>query len=605
MKVLFAKLIFLGPPERGKTLTRLRLENPILNMESNPKYSNNPSTPLAKIATYVISDLTRTAALLSNKGWKPLTGENEELTLLLQLLFKIQEELQAEEIQTVSGVPDDMENNVRGNQPLGAAADLGPKISEIFDIFDESIATSTWDELAGQLENLCLLYNMKDTGGQPELMDMLPALIIGPALYLLFVRYGDDLDATYKVSLRGITNCKIPDRISSCTVRQNLVSALSSIFSMQSYSNLQKVECESSLYRDLLKASPETVVYIIGTHKDKVSPEQRVEFDIKVQKIMKDTAFENIVHFASKDGFESDDPKEKMPQDKERLIYPIDNNRGTSNEIKGLQKFIQRALNKFPRPEIPARWLPFAMFLRFTKDKYVSIQACYQLGKECRMDEEETKVALWFFHHYTGIIFYFPNVPQLANIVISDTQVVFDSISRLIFENGVDLRHAGDKLRKVGQISFADIKSVSGDVLPPEQMEALFRHFRIIAPLGKALVKEKFVDENPAQLYFMPCVLPKCSDKELDQLIHEVLTKVSQRYHSISHFPIFQKLLLKFENVYRMKLLFSSEFVPIGLFPSMIASLIGQGSEVSKTVLHIYIVRNILIIIIVENYKIQ
>ncbi len=294
MKVLFAKLIFLGPPERGKTLTRLRLENPILNMESNPKYSNNPSTPLAKIATYVISDLTRTAALLSKKGWKPLTGKNEELNLLLQLLFKIQEELQTEELQTVSGVPNDRENNVRGNQPLGAAARLGPKISEIFNIFDESITTSTWDELAGQLENLCLLY-MKDTGGQPELMDMLPALIIGPALYLFFVRYGDDLDATYKVSLRGITDCKIPDRISSCTVRQNLVSALSSIFSMQSYSNLQKVECKSSLYRDLLKASPETVVYIIGTHKDQVSPEQRVEFDVEVQKIIKDNALRKMI----------------------------------------------------------------------------------------------------------------------------------------------------------------------------------------------------------------------------------------------------------------------------------------------------------------------
>ncbi len=55
---------------------------------------------------------------------------------------------------------------------------------------------------------------------------------------------------------------------------------------------------------------------------------------------MKDTPFEKIVHFASKDGFESDDPKENMPKYKERLIYPIDNNRGTSSEIKGLQEFI-------------------------------------------------------------------------------------------------------------------------------------------------------------------------------------------------------------------------------------------------------------------------
>ena len=68
------------------------------------------------------------------------------------------------------------------------------------------------------------------------------------------------------------------------------------------------------------------------------------------------------------------------------------------------------------------------------------------------MSESETDVALWFFHHRTGIIMHFPNVPELKEFVITDTQFIYDSISNLIFENGVSMpKSAGETLRRVGQ----------------------------------------------------------------------------------------------------------------------------------------------------------
>ncbi len=147
----------------------------------------------------------------------------------------------------------------------------------------------------------------------------------------------------------------------------------------------------------------------------------------------------------------------------------------------------------------------------------------------------------------------------MKDFVITDTQLVFDSISRLIFETGVDLSpNAGEKLRKVGQISFADIKKVSSDVFPPEKLESLLRHVHVIAPLRKSLTEEKFVDRDAAQLYFMPCVLQNWSEEELDAEIERIKNDAK---------------------VFILIVYFISGFVPIGIFPSLIASFVGQASK--------------------------
>ncbi len=575
LKMLFAKLIFLGPPERGKTLTRFRLENKSINMKSDVKYQNIPSTTIAKTDTFLISDLSETVALVSEKGWKTLKEPSEEVQLLFQLFVKLRKEVQiiqeqSNEASLPSQKSDEHASGYIATQVRQAAhlsvdtpSVPGKNMTEILNIFDKFAASGKWEELTGKLENLCLLY-MKDTGGQPEFMDMLPALIIGPALYFIFCRYGDNLDEAYKVTLRGVSNCQIPEKMSSCTVRQNITSALSSIYSMKHYSTRRASDCTNVLFDDLYKNRPDTSVYFIGTHKDKVSSQEMIDFDKKMQEVIKDAIFseQELVRFVSQNGFESKDPKDEMPQGMERLIYPIDNNSGTEEEIEGLQMFIKNALNQFPRHEIPARWLPFSLLLRFTEKKYIDLKVCYQYGEILQMDENETNVALWFFHHYTGIIYHFPNVPHLENIVITDTQLVFNCISHLIFEIGISLRQgAGDKLRKVGQISFADIKNVSGEMFQPLQMEALLKHFHIIAPLHESFLKKKCIDDDTSQLYFMPCVLPNCSNEELVSKTQDICSK---------------------GKVHAMKICFPSGFTPIGLFPSAIASLVGQMSQVTS-----------------------
>ncbi len=61
-----------------------------------------------------------------------------------------------------------------------------PDYSEIAAIFE---AVSKQPNFAENVKHSFKAFlRMEDTGGQPELMDMLPALTIGPGLYLLFFR---------------------------------------------------------------------------------------------------------------------------------------------------------------------------------------------------------------------------------------------------------------------------------------------------------------------------------------------------------------------------------------------------------------------------------
>ena len=121
-------------------------------------------------------------------------------------------------------------------------------------------------------------------------------------------------------------------------------------------------------------------------------------------------------------------------------------------------------------------------------------------------------------------------------------------------------KSVGETLRRVGQISFDDIKKISGDTFPTEQMEALLKHLNVIAPLNESLTgKFRFPKLNIGQLFFMPCVLKNSSEKEIKEFLK---CKMSGNVA-----------------VYSLKICYECGFVPIGVFPAMIAKLVGLSSS--------------------------
>ena len=101
---------------------------------------------------------------------------------------------------------------------------------EILEFFTEALTTN-FEEVKFLLENTALL-SMSDTGGQPEFMDMQPALVLGPALYLIFCKLNQSLQSHYSISYLSSSGDSTDPVKSAYTVEEIIFQALSAIASL-------------------------------------------------------------------------------------------------------------------------------------------------------------------------------------------------------------------------------------------------------------------------------------------------------------------------------------------------------------------------------------
>ncbi len=390
---------------------------------------------------------------------------------------------------------------------------------------------------------------MEDTGGQPELMDMLPALTIGPGLYLLFFSYKFQLDEEYRVFYQRASGDTTAPEKSEFTLQEMLLRTLASISCFSSSTHLQpQPGADNSAIGEILESS-KSVVYLVGTHKDKVCEEVIATVDSQLQKVIRDTDFykKGIVQFCSED----------------RLVFSLDNMGGGMEEIDHLHQLLENAMEKhFKKLKIPAVWLLFSLCFRMREVRTASLETCLALSHALNMTPYETKVALWFLHHHAGVLMYFPSVPGLEDLVIIDIQVVYDSITGVILK-AMSFDSVGqataERFRKTGRFSMTDLKTataeISGDVIPPEQLVALLAYLHIIAEIVSVESSDTNSVLKEEKVYIMPCMLENTSAKELDL------------FHKESYSLCLVEPLLIY---------FSSGFTPMGLFPAAMACLISN-----------------------------
>ena len=609
-------MLFVGPSRLGKTTARRRLTGEIIDINSAGE-SEQISTGVVETGRIVVRSISHTTAVVTPSEWSATKDLTHEARILLEFIYHKKPEVELDETNDQDMTdenssnqeePADMHdpddnygcfrsfkknivnafrktfqirrrvnaNNIGNQENLTVNLDMtdpGPETintktitneesvnfphskvdlvmtdDEIFDFFQEAVTTN-WEEVKFLLENTALL-NMSDTGGQPEFMDMLPALVIGPALYLLFCKLTQELQSSYTVSYLSPSGESTTPVESTYTVEEVMFQALSAIACLANSKSERKEEGNQFL-TDLM-ASPQSKAFIVATHKDLVSEEHIEKFDAKLQERIRVTDFykEGLVQFASDN----------------RLILAIDNKSGGAEEVDTLRKFFEKYMQKhYQKISIPAAWLILSIYLRKQEKKTVSLQDCLVMAQKLNMSAEETKLALWFLHHRAGTLMYFPNLAELQDTIISDVQIVYDSVSNLIvntFRFGKVEKAASEKFRETGQFSLEDIRGatsdISGDFIPLLQLVKLLEHLKIIA-----IIKQP--EHDPSQdshaksskvVYFMPCVLQNAPNKDL----------VFQEDDSNSLLPA--SLMIRYE----------CGFVPLGLFPATIANLVGNDT---------------------------
>lgn len=107
-------------------------------------------------------------------------------------------------------------------------------------------------------------------------------------------------------------------------------------------------------------------------------------------------------------------------------------------------------------------WLAFEFCIRKLGKKVMTLKECQHLAQECKIKrKEEFNAALWFLHNVVGTIRYFKNVPELENVVITDTELLFDIVTDLVVNTFTFGKHI---TKKVNMIDFVPQDDLQGNI---------------------------------------------------------------------------------------------------------------------------------------------
>ena len=581
---------------------RRRLVGEIQNLAKEPIQVSTGTAEAYDVIVKLVEDkITSSTTVITKSLWsttKALFGKkkgtnetdlNEELRLLYQMIYK------SHTVERKSHVPD-LVNDEEGQSSSVVKTDTAPnpillespkevqispdtatlqevslvklagkelsatKVDEIekaFVAFTKLLHTPGQEELKVLLDET-ILMNMVDTGGQPAFLEMLPALTIGPALYLIFFRLNQELDKVYQIHYVSEDSEDVHFGDSLYTVKEVIFQALSSIACFNSIAP-KKDNKYNVFYAAML----------VGTHKDLLGSDPEGEIKAKdgalqehLREILKTDLFdENFLHYASDD----------------QLMFAIDNMKGGEEELTKVQQRLEDVIKQeFDNFPIPASWLMFNIFLRKMGNRTMSLLQCHEIAD--RLEVKDTDEALWFLHHYVGTLMHFPDVEEIKDVVICDPQVVFDSVTDLIL-NSFNLKKvsksACDKFKETGQFSFKDIQKIAknskSDSLPLPQLVKLLEYLSIIArvtpespscsiispsssvPPSTGLTTQSDTNQNRKEklVYFMPAVLRLANEEEL--YVKQTPTDPAP-------------LMIRFK----------CGFVPVGVFCAIIASLVAR-----------------------------
>ena len=576
----FLKLLFSGPPRLGKTTALRRLFGEIIDLlsagEANLVHSSTGAVESKR--NMIVRTLSITTALVADAEWCAVNSHSDEACMLFQML---QQSLETTHVPSTSTPDTRVTEKATTTTSTTATAQQQPvktvkrdsgklkpalpklnlstppnDIPVVVELFKKASAQPRFVE---KMQHFFKAYlRIEDTGGQPELMDMLPALAISPGLYLLFFNLEWNLKKEFKVFYQSSPDKATTTEQSKITLEEMLLSTLSSISCSCAPANSLKDEgANNSEMHDILESS-KSVAFLVGTHKDKVSEEQISQSDSDLQSIIRGTDFyeKGLVQFCSED----------------KLIVAINNMDGGVEEVKAIKKMLNQAMERHFKPlSIPAVWLLLNLCLRMNKARTASMKSVLKLSSQFNMSAYETKAALWFLHHHAGVMMYFPNVPLLEDLVILDNQVVYDSVTFLILR-AMSFDNVGQasskKFRETGQFELKDLvasmacasekreESLNIDLIPPMKLIALLKFLHIVAPISGDLRTHSSAEKQEV-VYLMPCVLRIASQHQFDAIFNDLRRPLRAA-----------PLMIRYK----------CGFVPLGIFPALIAALVCRTS---------------------------
>ena len=538
------KMLLCGLPCTGKTTAMLRLSNQLQCLDPND--SPVPSTCFEKPQTVELYHRTvKQSVVITGAGgeveWKYQDLEQQGQTLYSRIL-KSSSNKTFSPVMTSSSSQSDVAVGSGADQQSLLTLDVLPSqsstalleqqvaLNEQQAVLTSLVKTQDWDAVREKLKGIedMTILHMMDCGGHPECHEILPLLLEGRALSLIFLNLTHDLDKTYQVVFRGKEGPSSIEYESVFTAREVLQRILCSISSLQSGAHMEK-----------------PVALLVGSYLDKTHREAVITLEKSVQEALKS--------FVEKDILFPADVQEG------KYITTLDNMSEDQGDIEELRRVILTIIQTRFQPEpIPTAWLLLHLLLRAKYERepgWCTVEECVKVAVACSIKEgellEEDGILRYIHKHY-GTLLYYPKVPGLCDRVICDPNIILHPFTRtFLFSFACNRGHiqAAKSIRATGEIPYDLMQTIcatdSADPIPTSEIVALLK--------DRYIVYESVLTARGTRSYFMPCLL---------QPDTSVIEEASDPT-TLSSLDLAPLLLVPH----------STGFVPLGLFPALVVKM--------------------------------
>ena len=395
------------------------------------------------------------------------------------------------------------------------------------------------------------IINFLDTGGQPEFVNILPAVSSSIALTFIVFNLSESLGSLVHVKHNVRGKPSFEPYYLDCT---NLEFIKSLIISSENF-NKNITPSLKSIQRE--HGENDSKICYVGTHALNVNAEEIQEIDSQLSSIAYELQLRQRSFWSS--------PKEPLKRLFPVDMFPVDKE-SFEDIIEDIRDNVQKQVQKRDYYEVPITWFIFLLKLQklcnVKNIGYISYQEAVdvwmdenvnknELGKKSdqgsykdqheNVSRENSDVHnILLFFHFMGMLFYYHKVKGMCDFVFVDRQWLFEKLTELVeikFTKSYRKQYISaedvDKFTMEGRLSINIIKNLKIDLqgIQPLHFINLLDHLNIVA-----------LFDSTQKDYFMPCVLPSFPLSPTKSA--EKLNELDKFYGNIQHVP----LLVGFKN---------------------------------------------------------
>ena len=532
VKVRYGKVLICGANAAGKT----NFLNLLMEENFQEEHISTGVTDSRQVKAFKAEIQTKHNKSTGTTGSRQAKVEDKE-----EVYFK-KISIEDERTELLSHLPPVTESKTCFNKVYGYIFGFKNKVKEYCTKTETMIATkdaNASDKKRNRLENIQQhdekawnILTFIDTGGQPHLISMLPAVNSFAMTTFIVHNMTKDLDDDVEIIQDG----EVMSQSYGYKHRQ-LIITLASYASSIVLPDIQFLNAFKALNTSN-KGKTSTSISILGTHSHIMKENAIHEIDTELTKM-----FEHSVGLKKI-------LKPRLNQNYEYLI-PVDNDEQGISLYKDKSKVILHTNMKYTAPsiirsylynqledqdvyEVPLNWLILELEIRrkcIEKNCFlITLKDVLKLGKDKKLGNKNDILNGLRFHHLFGVLLYFEKVKGMQKLVITNHQWLFDKLTKfsdymrhiyIDFESKEDKSKFSDymkhkvfkseedreifKLKGIFKESMIDINELSiredfknsgTNAEPKKSFLQLLEYLRFIAP-----------HENAGE-YFMPTVLP-------------------------------------------------------------------------------------------------